>query len=40
LHRGRTLTHGQCEIRRGDGKPVASVTSAVMTLRGGSAQGG
>lgn len=39
VHRGRTLTHYQCEILRGDGKAVASVTSAVMTLRGGSAEG-
>lgn len=33
VHRGRTLSHYQCEITRDDGKPVALVTSAVMTLR-------
>ncbi|WP_260986415.1 PaaI family thioesterase [Bordetella genomosp. 13] len=38
-HRGRTISHYLCEIERDDGKPVASVTSAVMTLRGGHAQG-
>lgn len=39
LHRGRTISHYRCEIRREDGKPVATVESAVMTLRGEHAQG-
>ncbi|MBN3763847.1 PaaI family thioesterase [Burkholderia sp. Ac-20365] len=38
-HRGRTLSHYQCDIQREDGKLVASVTSAVMTLRGETAEG-
>ncbi|BBA95633.1 hypothetical protein RVR_566 [Actinacidiphila reveromycinica] len=38
-HSGRTLTHYACEISRPDGKPVATVTSAVMTLRGDEAAG-
>lgn len=38
-HRGKTITHYLCEISREDGRPVASVTSAVMTLRGQHAQG-
>lgn len=38
-HRGRTISHYLCEISRDDGKQVASVTSAVMTLRGDHAQG-
>lgn len=38
-HRGRTISHYQCDIAREDGKLVATITSAVMTLRGGEAQG-
>lgn len=38
-HRGRTISHYRCEIARADGKLVASVESAVMTLRGAHAQG-
>ncbi|WP_109481145.1 PaaI family thioesterase [Paraburkholderia sp. C35] len=39
VHRGRTLSHYQCDIRREDGKLVASVASTVMTLRGEPAEG-
>lgn len=38
-HSGRTVSHYLCEITRGDGRPVATVTSAVMTLRGERARG-
>lgn len=38
-HAGRTVSHYLCEITRRDGKPVATVTSAVMTLRGKKADG-
>ncbi|EPD40927.1 PaaI family thioesterase [Delftia sp. WSY_4] len=38
-HRGRTISHYRCEIERDDGKAVASIASAVMTLRGEHAQG-
>ncbi|MGN8049630.1 PaaI family thioesterase [Curtobacterium sp. 22159] len=38
-HPGRTISHYQCEIRRDDGTSIASVTSAVMTLRGAQAAG-
>lgn len=38
-HRGRTISHYRCEIQREDGKVVASIASAVMTLRGEGAQG-
>ena len=38
-HRGRTISHYRCEIERDDGKTVASIASAVMTLRGEHAQG-
>ncbi|MCH4578145.1 PaaI family thioesterase [Achromobacter xylosoxidans] len=38
-HRGRTISHYRCEIQREDGKTVVTVESAVMTLRGGTAQG-
>ena len=38
-HRGRTISHYRCDIQRDDGKVVASITSAVMTLRGDKAQG-
>ncbi len=38
-HRGRTVSHYRCEIRREDGKVIAIVTSAMMTLRGTSAEG-
>ena len=39
IQSGRTITHYSCEILRDDGKAVATVVSAVMTLRGKSAQG-
>jgi uncharacterized protein (TIGR00369 family) len=39
VHRGRTVSHYQCEITRDDGKLAAVVTSSVMTLRGEQAQG-
>jgi uncharacterized protein (TIGR00369 family) len=32
-HRGRTISHYRCEIQREDDKIVASIESAVMTLR-------
>lgn len=38
-HRGNTISHYVCDITRDDGKPVATVSSAVMTLRGPRAQG-
>lgn len=38
-HRGRTISHYRCEIQREDGKMVATIESAVMTLRGDTAQG-
>lgn len=39
-HRGRTISHYRCEIQREeDGKLVATIESAVMTLRGDRAQG-
>ena len=38
-HRGRTISHYRCEIQREDGKLVATVESAVMTLRGDYAKG-
>lgn len=38
-HRGRTVSHYQCDIKREDGKVVASIDSAVMTLRGDHASG-
>ncbi|MEN4474555.1 PaaI family thioesterase [Mycolicibacterium cosmeticum] len=38
-HAGRTITHYACDIVRADGKVAASVTSAVMTLRGEAARG-
>ncbi|OHU80900.1 PaaI family thioesterase [Mycobacteroides chelonae] len=38
-HSGRTITHYTCEVTRGDGKAVATVTSTVMTLRGDRAAG-
>lgn len=38
-HQGRTISHYRCDIERGDGKRVASISSAVMTLRGTHAQG-
>ncbi|MFO7188194.1 MAG: PaaI family thioesterase [Pseudomonadota bacterium] len=39
IHLGRNLSHYRCEILRGDGKLAASVTSAVMSLRGEQARG-
>lgn len=38
-HRGRTISHYRCDIQREDGKLVASIDSAVMTLRGDHAKG-
>jgi uncharacterized protein (TIGR00369 family) len=38
-HRGRTISHYQCEIQREDGKLVTSVASVVMTLHGERASG-
>ena len=38
-HPGRTVSQYQCEITRDDGKVVAVVSSAVMTLRGEAAAG-
>lgn len=38
-HPGRTVSQYQCEITRDDGKVVAVVNSAVMTLRGEAAAG-
>ena len=39
VHRGRTISHYRCDIRREDGKQVASVESAMMTLHGDRARG-
>jgi uncharacterized protein (TIGR00369 family) len=38
-HRGRTISHYRCEVQREDGKLVATMASAVMTLRGEHASG-
>jgi uncharacterized protein (TIGR00369 family) len=38
-HRGRTISHYQCEIQREDGKLVTTVASVVMTLHGERASG-
>ncbi|MFY1670891.1 PaaI family thioesterase [Plantactinospora sp. WMMB334] len=38
-HAGRTITHYSCEVIRNDGKPVATVTSIVTTLRGDQSHG-
>lgn len=38
-HRGRTISHYRCDVQREDGQVVARIASAVMTLRGASAQG-
>jgi uncharacterized protein (TIGR00369 family) len=38
-HRGRSISHYRCEIQREDGKMIATVESAVMTLKGDRAQG-
>ncbi|WP_322013103.1 PaaI family thioesterase [Paraburkholderia sp. J12] len=38
-HRGRTISHYRCDVERDDGKLAATITSAVMTLRGERAQG-
>lgn len=38
-HPGRTVSQYECEITRDDGKVVAIVSSAVMTLRGEAAEG-
>lgn len=38
-HIGRTISHFLCEVTREDGKPVATVTSVMMTLRGDRARG-
>ncbi|ARQ72167.1 thioesterase [Streptomyces marincola] len=38
-HTGRTISHYTCDITREDGKPVATVTSAIMALRGDRATG-
>lgn len=39
VHRGRTISRYVCDVKRADGKLVAQVTSTVMTLRAGAAQG-
>jgi len=38
-HAGRTISHYHCDVRREDGTTVATVTSAMMTLRGDAATG-
>lgn len=38
-HAGKTLSHYLCEVSGSDGRVIASVTSAVMTLRGDAAKG-
>lgn len=38
-HPGRTISHYACDIRRADGAIVATITSAIMTLRGDAARG-
>ncbi|WP_321265541.1 hypothetical protein [Alcaligenes faecalis] len=35
----RSISHYRCEIQREDGKMIATVESAVMTLKGDRAQG-
>lgn len=39
IHSGRTISHYSCDIVRDDGKTIATVTSAVMTLTGEKARG-
>lgn len=39
IQSGNTLTHYECDITREDGKVIAHVISAVMTLRGERAKG-
>ena len=39
VHRGRTISHYKCDIQREDGKLVAIIASAVMTLGGEHARG-
>lgn len=39
IHSGRTISHYRCDIERDDGKVVAFIESAIMTLRGENAQG-
>ena len=39
VHRGTTISRYVCDITRADGKPVAQLTSTMMTLRGEAAQG-
>ena len=38
-HRGRTITLVDCDIVQEDGKPIAKVTSTLLTLRGEAARG-
>ncbi|CAM3651105.1 PaaI family thioesterase [Bordetella bronchialis] len=38
-HRGRTISHYRCDIQREDGKLVATIASAVLTLSGEQARG-
>jgi uncharacterized protein (TIGR00369 family) len=38
-HLGKTISYYTCDITRGDGKLVATVTSTVMTLRGAASAG-
>lgn len=38
-HSGRTVTHYGCDVVRGDGKTVATITSTVLTLRAEQALG-
>lgn len=39
IHRGKTVSHYVCDITREDGKVVATISSAVMTLRNDSSSG-
>jgi len=39
VHRGRTISHYECVVLRDDGKEVARIGSAVMTLYGEQAAG-
>ncbi|TBU86449.1 PaaI family thioesterase [Phytopseudomonas dryadis] len=38
-HRGRTISHYRCEIRSEEGRVIANIASALLTLRGDQVQG-
>lgn len=39
VHVGKTISYYTCDVTRADGKLIATVTSTVMTLRGGQSKG-